>query len=127
MVSYSARESSSGGSRNNNRGFGLVEFLVATGLLVVLVLGFGSYIRNSLKSQFFTKMQGQVDNFHEEVRALLSSGEACKLSFQGTPLRANTVAPALELKSKDGTKAYGIGSIDGDHSFEIKKWSFRVT
>ena len=105
-------------------GFGLLEVIVASGIMAILIAAAASFFSGSLKTHAFTKMQSQVDAFHEETRALLSSHVACTNTFIGTPLSPGTTHSVTQLKDEKNVVTFKLGMPYGDRSFDITALEF---
>lgn len=104
-------------SREN--GFGLIQVIVASAISLIIALGLASVFRDGFRTQAFIKMQGESDNFHEEVRALLSSREACGQTMAGVALTPGTTTQIPALKDHEGAIKYAKTTPLGDRSLEI--------
>lgn len=103
----------------HEKGFGLIQVIVASAIALVIAMGLASVFRDSFRTQAFIKMQGQSDNFHEEVRALLSSREACGQSMAGATLAPGAKTEIAALKDHEGATKYAKTTPLGDNSLEI--------
>jgi type II secretory pathway pseudopilin PulG len=70
-------------SKKNNSGFGIVEVLVAIGLVAIMAVGITSMLTGAMKSQKGIQAKDQQRDLTSEIRALLNDNNACKNSFNG--------------------------------------------
>ena len=107
---------------SGNRGFTLIEILIGVVILGVTSLAMASLFNTLFASQNAVKLHTQVDNFNEEVRALLSSPDACLKSFQGISLTSATDVSVVNLKDGTGAVRYDKSALLGDRSFTVNSF-----
>jgi prepilin-type N-terminal cleavage/methylation domain-containing protein len=100
-------------------GFTLIEILIGVVILGMMSLATASLFNTLLASQNAVKFHTQLDNFNEEVRALLSSPQACLNSFQGISLTSATNLSVTNLKDAAGAVRYDKSTLLGDRSFTV--------
>lgn len=97
-------------------GLGIIEVMVALGLMTIIGLGTMNLIQTMNVGQNSVKYRSDSDNLNEEIRSLLSGTAACTQSFGG--LVANAAASHVRADLKDGAGAvkYQVGQRYGDNS-----------
>lgn len=104
----------------NKKGFGLVEVLIAAGLIAVVALGVTSLMTNSMKTQKGIQAKDQQREVTAEVRQLLTNKVACLNSFSGNnPQTAFTVA---NLKDSLNTNKYSVNTNDKTGLLQFKEF-----
>src|SRR5262249_616831 len=104
-------------------GSGLVGILVGVAILGIVSVTMVSMFTNLFPGQNTVKFQTQVDNFNEEIRAMLSSPTACLNSLGGTVLTPATNANIAKLKNDANAIQYTTAIPYGDRSFTIVSMS----
>jgi hypothetical protein len=103
-------------------GFGLAEILVVVAIVSLVGLGVASLTNHMMGSQNAAKFRADADNFTEEVRALLSSQQACTNSFAGrssVPGASYNISTLYDGATPPVAK-YSVGTIYGDQSLNLK-------
>ncbi len=112
--------------------FGMIEVLIAMGLLGIVAAGFTSIITNSMKSQRDIQAKDQQREFTSELRTLLSDKYACYNSLGGydpTAVGGFTVNKILDAA---GVERYRLNDNDKTgflnfQKFEVSNLVFDVS
>lgn len=113
----------------NSSGFGIIEVMVAAGLLSVISIGTMTLIGNTTKSQRGIEGKSRQQELRTEIGFLMNEPQACLNTMTGV----NVTTPSTALTSiKDGSAAPGVdryisGSNDGSglirySSFNVGNW-----
>lgn len=109
----------------NKKGFGLIEVLIAAGLMAVVALGVATMLSNANKAQKGIQAKDYQRDVMAEISSHLSDKAACLNSFGGsnpaTPFTKTTIKDALN------NAKYTVGSNHGSNllqykEFKIKDW-----
>lgn len=86
------------------KGFSLIEVLIATGLMAMIGLAMANYFQNNIKAQQTVGKGYEKDSLHEEIRRFLSNEKDCSATFSGinpaTPLDVQKLIIAPNVDSK---------------------------
>lgn len=96
---------------NNNKGFSLIEILIAIGLLCGLSVWMMNIFKQQTINEKTTAINLDVDATGNEIRNILGDGLSCEKTFKGvSPLKNAAVTSIVKILS-DGTaqKRYAIG------------------
>lgn len=92
---------------NNQSGFGLIELLVAFGILSILLYGFQQYFALFYRNQNRAENKNSLLSLRETVREVLSMEEGCKCNFQGLEFDAE---PTGLLQRKVSLSSFALFS-----------------
>ena len=94
----------------SKRGFGIMEVLVAGGLLTIIFAGVMNLMSTASKSQRGIQAKDQQREDIAEIRALLQDKGACIKTFGGRNPASTFMTPAI--KDQTGVNQYAVGSND---------------
>ena len=100
------------------KGFSILQVVVAMGLMSVLSLSFMQMMKNQNKSQRSVRASMELDNFINEFRAVMSLPGTCKKSFGG-----KTYHNGLDIQHiirPNGIIKYKVGSLYGLKGLRLK-------
>ncbi|WP_419172566.1 type II secretion system protein [Halobacteriovorax sp.] len=87
-----------------NRGFTLVEIMVAAGLIGILALALMRMTSTSMKTMKTASSTSEINQIVGEMRSMLATPTACENSFQG--LNANDSGPISQLRNDTNEDRY---------------------
>jgi prepilin-type N-terminal cleavage/methylation domain-containing protein len=99
----------------NQKGFTLVEIMIATAMLSVLSLGLMSLTSNMAKNQVTTETKLESIELRRLIMTLLMDKTACENTFNGLPIGANIT----NIKNGNNTVSYSAGSTYGNNTLQI--------
>ncbi len=94
---------------NNQKAFGIIEVLVAAGLMSIIGVGISSLITNAAKQQKGIQAKDQQREVTSEIRSLLSNKTACLNTFTGLTITGGTVA---NIRDATNAVVYTVGGAD---------------
>jgi hypothetical protein len=106
----------------SQKAFGIVEVLVAIGLVAIMAVGITSMLTGTMKSQKGIQAKDQQREVTAEVRTLLNDKTACLNSFGGQ--NPQTGFSILRIKDAANVARYTIGANDKTGMLTFKE--FRV-
>ena len=110
----------------NKKAFGLVEILIATGLMAVVALGLATMLSNAGKAQKGIQAKDMQREVMAEISTHLSNKSACLKSFGGS--NPNTPFTRSSIKDALNNNKYVVGTNHGSNlvqykEFRIEDWS----
>ena len=88
------------------QGMSLVEIVIGVGVISLSVMAIASLLSYQTRQNAFIQFQANATSTNDEMRALLSSEEACRNSFNGVLANASTNLAVADLK--DGSVSPGV-------------------
>lgn len=101
----------------NQSGLGIMEVLVASGILGIVAIGFGSFIANSNKQQRTAENRITAASLQAEVTSLLADPIACANSLKG--YKPSESPKNLILKSEHNAEVYKPDSLISNSHLKI--------
>lgn len=92
-----------------DHGFGIIEVIVASGLLAVVSLGVVSFIYDSFRAQRGARATDVMRDFTVEVRSNLSDKDACLNTFSGSSLTSGSITQTT-IKDKSNSDLFVSGT-----------------
>lgn len=104
----------------NNKGFGLIEVLIAAGLIAVVALGVATMLSNANKAQKGIQAKDMQREVMSEISSHLSDKTACLNSFGGSN-PASTFTKTV-IKDALNNAKYTVGSNHGSNLLQYKEF-----
>lgn len=103
-------------NRSSDAGLGMVEILMASALMGFVAMGIATVATNFQSSSNGVKFRLDADNLNEEMRALLSSSDACAASFAGLDVDNDNKITVVKDALTPTQTQYQAAQIYGDRS-----------
>lgn len=113
--------------RKNRRGFGVIEVLVALGILSVLLFGLSDFISKSFRAQKGLQAKDSQREVTGQIRTLLGDRNACTNSFLNGDTNASDGFTVTNLLDAASAVKFSIGSQDASKlltytKFKVFNW-----
>lgn len=70
----------------NQKGFTLIEVMVALGLMGISIMFFTEFMQNQYRAQKSMNVDNEIASVHRQLSSVLSNNDICIQNFRGTPL-----------------------------------------
>jgi hypothetical protein len=101
----------------------LVGVLVGSAIVGILVLGLTNAFQDMIKGGNTQKMRSQIENFHAELRSVLSSKAVCTNTLRGLSMDPAATYAITNILAADNSVLYTLGKPYGDMTFTLKSIS----
>jgi hypothetical protein len=105
----------------NSRGFGLMEVIVAAGLMGILSVGIMKMMEMQSTGSKNTMQNMEIANLHGEIAGFLAQQDVATFNFQG--LNPTTVNALANLRNTDSSVRFQAGQQYGSPKVEITSMS----
>jgi prepilin-type N-terminal cleavage/methylation domain-containing protein len=111
---------------NSQRGMTFIEVMTVLAVMTVISLWSLDLLYLQLANNNAAKFRADADNLTEEMRALLSSPDACKNSFGGFSAQSSASYSVSALKDGNSTPndVYTVSTTYGDRSVNLASMTF---
>ncbi len=108
------------------KGFGLTGALAGSAIVGIIAVGVMQLFQQLVTSQTLVKISSQRDVTHEEIRAVLSSIQACRNTFGAIPMVNGTEVSLSSIKDTGSPPAdlFVAGGIYGNGALQISSMRF---